>query len=509
MTRKPNIVLITSDQNRGDCFGFEGRRVKTPHLDQMAREGTRFSNCITPNAVCQPARASLLTGLLPCTHGVSDNGIDLDFELGEKGFARTFANSGYKSGFIGKAHFSTHNTFEPTGTPECQSTIPSLGEDWYGPYMGFDRVETMVLGHYTRSVPPPPPDALHYERWLYSDGRGEEKTAMWRTHLPPDVGAPQTWNSGLPVTWHTSTWVGNQSVRFIEKHRDEPFALWTSFPDPHTPFDCPEPWNRLHDPEEVDLPHHMQRDFERRPWWHKASQEKVPILPDPVLQKHRATYSRIQPPDEVKLRHLIANYYGMISLIDHNVGRIISTLDDLGLSQNTLIVFTSDHGEWLGDHGLLLKGPMLYDGLLRVGCIIVGPGIPAHTIIDDPVSTVDLVSTFYDYANIAEPMELNSRSLLPVIKGTSSRDYSMSEWDLRPSRTGVELELRTVRTPQAKLTYDEISEAGELYNLSSDPHEMDNLFDDPGYKKVQAELMEMIRSRPDDARPKLEQVGMS
>ena len=105
MTKKPNILLITSDQHRGDCYGFEGRSVKTPHLDRMAREGTRFSNCITPNAVCQPSRSSILTGLLPCTHGVSDNGIDLEYELGEKGFGRTLANAGYQSGFVGKTHF--------------------------------------------------------------------------------------------------------------------------------------------------------------------------------------------------------------------------------------------------------------------------------------------------------------------------------------------------------------------------------------------------------------------
>jgi arylsulfatase A-like enzyme len=509
MADKPNIILITSDQHRGDCFGFEGRNIKTPHLDRMAREGTRFANCITPNALCQPARASLLTGLLPRTHGVSDNGIDLNFDLGEKGFGRTLAKAGYKSGFVGKAHFSTHHTFRPTGTPECKSTIPTLGADWFGPYMGFDHMETMVLGHYARTRPNPPPDALHYERWLFEDGRGEDKVALWQTHLPPDVEAPHTWNSGIPAAWHTSTWVGNQSVRYIEKNRNEPFVLWASFPDPHTPFDCPEPWSRLHSPEEVDLPHHMTSDFKRRPWWHQKSLEGVPEIKDPILQKHRATYSRVEPPGEEKMRHLIANYYGMISLIDHNVGRILTTLDELKLSENTLVIFTADHGEWLGDHGLLLKGPMMYEGLLRVGCIVNGPGVPANKIVADPVSINDLAATFYDYADVSSPMEIHSQSLRPLIEKEASRDYAYNEWDLRSSRNGLKLNLRIARTEEAKLTYEEISGEGELYDLANDPHEMDNLFNDPGYRVLQNELLDMIKSRPDDALPQLEQVGMA
>ena len=119
MTDRPNLLLITSDQQRGDCFGFEGRPVRTPHLDEMASAGTRFSTCITPNVVCQPARASILTGLLPRTHGVSDNGIDLADAAAERGFAARLTEHGYRTGLLGKAHFTTHNTFKPTGTPEC------------------------------------------------------------------------------------------------------------------------------------------------------------------------------------------------------------------------------------------------------------------------------------------------------------------------------------------------------------------------------------------------------
>ena len=118
MTR-PNILLISADQHRADCLGVEGRRIKTPHLDRLAAEGTRFANCITPTVVCQPARASILTGQLCRTHGVHDNGIDLDPEIGDRGFAGALGAAGYRTAFFGKAHFSTFHTFAPTGTPEC------------------------------------------------------------------------------------------------------------------------------------------------------------------------------------------------------------------------------------------------------------------------------------------------------------------------------------------------------------------------------------------------------
>lgn len=510
MTGRPNILFITSDQHRGDCFGFEGRQVKTPHIDRLAREGTRFANCITPNPICQPARASILTGILPCTHGVSDNGIDLDPELGEKGFGRTLASSGYRSGFVGKTHFSTHHTFQPTGTPEDRFTIPGLTEDWLGPYMGFDHMETMILGHYAQARPSPPPDVLHYERWLYADGRGPEKIDLWETRMPPESGIAQTWNSALPACWHHSTWVGNQTVRFLENNRDNNFVLWTSFPDPHTPFDCPEPWSRLHHPDEVDLPHHTERDLDRRPWWHAASLSGSPRLEDPDMQKHRATYSRVGALDERTLRHTIANYYGMISLIDHNVGRILTALDELGLSENTIVVFTADHGDWLGDHGLLLKGPMLYDGLLRVGCVVRGPRIEAGNVVEEPVSTIDLAPTFYDYCGVGPVMDQHGRSLRTLLEGgEQSRDFAYSEWDLRPSRSGVSLRLRTARTGAAKLTLEEESGEGEMYNLADDPHEMDNLFGDPGYASLQRELTDMIRARPDDMIEAKAQVGMA
>ena len=504
--RRPNILLITSDQHRGDAFGFEGRPVHTPHLDLLAAEGTRFSACITPNVVCQPARASLLTGLLPLTHGVHDNGIELDEDLGGQGFAGTLARGGYATHFIGKGHFSTYFTHEPTTRPENVAGSARYGDDWSGPYMGFEHVEMTLMGHHYW-LPERPPRGRHYERWYHADGRGDLKDALYRRHAGADGGAAQTHQSALPAAWHNSSWVGDRAVEMLRAHRrDEarPFCAWVSFPDPHHPFDAPLPWSRLHRPQDMPLPAHRVRDFERRPWWHRAAVESPPGIGGD-MGRVRREYSRIEPQSDEQLRHLIANYYGMISLIDHNVGRILTTLDELGLADDTLVVFTSDHGEWLGDHGLVLKGPMFYEGLLRVGLVMRGPGVPVGRVVDDPVSTLDLAATFADCSGVPVAQARHSRSLLPLLQGRERRSHAYGEWRLGPQRCGVALDLRVVRTRDAKLTLELGSGAGELYRLDEDPGEMVNRFDDPACRGLRDELAAMVHARPDDIRSPLPQ----
>ena len=494
--RPPNLLLITSDQHRGDCFGFEGRAVRTPHLDLMAEEGARFCTAITPNPVCQPARASMLTGLLPNTHGVRDNGIDLPPATGERGFAGCLARSGYRTGFIGKAHFSSHHTFAPTGTPECRQSMDRFGPEWFGPYMGFEHAELVVEGH-NHWLPMAPPFGRHYERWYHGDGRGELKNRLYRASLPPDSqGALQTWNSGLPPAWHNSTWVGDRTIDFLRtSSRDRPFCLWASFPDPHHPFDAPAPWCWMHRPEDVDLPPHRSRDLERRPWWHRAAIEGNPAHGNAEINKMRSPAEQT----EAQLRHLIANYYGMISFIDHQVGRIDAALHEFGLADNTVVIFTSDHGEWLGDHGLVLKGPMPYDGLLRVGLVAKGPGIARDICVRQPVSLVDLAPTLLDFAGAPIPA-MHGCSLRSLMAGgADERAFAYNEWDVGADRCGMPLRLRTVRTERYRMTIELESGAGELYDFATDPHECMNRFDDPAYREVRAELIRHVEARPNDA----------
>ncbi len=311
------------------------------------------------------------------------------------------------------------------------------------------------------------------------------------------------------MAWHNTTWTADRAIDWLKREHDNPFCLWVSFPDPHHPFDCPEPWSRLHHPDEVDLPPYRERDLDRRPWWHRAALESEPAGA-PERAAIRKSYSRIAPQSDRQLREIIANTYGMVSLIDHNVGRILIALDELGLADDTIVIFTADHGDWLGDHGLILKGPMPYEGLLRVGLILRGPGIPKDKIIDDPVSTLDLGATFIDYAGASALQTQHGTSLRPLVEGRgNARAFARSEWELHPQRAGVALSLRTVRTKTHKLTVELRSGDGELYDLVNDPHERENRFADAGYAALRASLMDMIRSRPDDAGPIREPVGMA
>ena len=506
---RPNILLISADQHRADFFGFEGRSIKTPHLDRLAADGTHFSNCITPTVVCQPARASILTGQLCRTHGVHDNGIDLDPAIGEKGFAGAMSAAGYDTAYFGKAHFSTYHTFEATGTPECLKSSASYPDTWNGPYMGFNHVELMLVGH-NWFLPEKPPHGQHYERWFYADGKGDEKNALYRENAGDTKGAAQTWHSKLPVAWHNSTWTADRTIDWLKNSRgDTPFCAWVSFPDPHHPFDAPEPWSRLHDPAEVDLPKNRVRSFEGRPWWHEEvlTAEPTGAKKDAEVRK---SYSRIAEQSDEQLREIIANTYGQIALIDHNVGRILIALEEAGIADDTIVIYISDHGDWLGDHGLILKGPMHYEGLLRVPMIMRGPGVPKGKKVDEPVSTLDLGPTFFDYGEAVALQPQHGETLRPLIETEeATREFAMNEWELLPTRAGVALSLRTVRTKTHKLTYDLRSKAGEIYDLANDPDEMQNLFGDPAHKDEQDYLMELLHKRPDDMRPIQTQVGMA
>ncbi len=505
--QRPNFLIISADQHRGDCLGVEGRSVRTPNLDQLANEGVRFTSAICSAPVCQPARASILTGQLCRTHGVHDNGIDLNERTGEAGFAGTLTQAGYDTGLFGKAHFSSYDPIEPTGRPEAAISSVDFGPDWNGPYMGFNHVELMLSGP-SNHPPQEPPVGLHYERFFYADGRGEARRDEYLANAGDTKDAAQTWHSKLPTNWHYTPWTADRAIEWLRHGRDEtkPFCAWVSFVDPHHPFDCPEPWSRLHNPKDIDLPKHRELDFDQRPWWHRAAVENTP-KGDAQEIAVRSTYSRIAPQTDDQLREIIANTYGQISFIDEQVGRLMAVLDEVGLAENTIVIYTSDHGDWLGDHGLILKGPMPYEGLLRVPLIARGPGISNGKIVTEPVSTLDIASTLYDYSGTAAGLPQHGASLKPLLESEGTRDFAMMEWELFANRVGVALSLRTVRTADAKLTMDLRSGAGEMYDLRTDPNELCNVFHDPDHAELREVLEGYLHARPDDIGPTGQRVG--
>lgn len=511
-SRRPNILLITTDQHRADCFSFARPDIKTPHMDALAARGTRFDRCYCPGPLCQPARASILTGMLPLTHGVRDNGIDLPDDMIERGFAQQLTNSGYKTALMGKAHLATQFTFEPTGRPECRHTAPKYYDDWFGPYMGFNHVELFIDG----PVKWPywePPQGLHFTKWLFADGQGGAKNKLYDSGWHPSSKAQQTHIPDLPLPWHTSSWLGDRATNFIENHDkdDDPFMLWVSFPDPHHPFDAPEPYGRMYNPDDVDIPKHRDLDLSRRPWWHEASLTGTPDTTE-EFRSIRENISRQSKLSERQLRDITANYFGMISLVDHNIGRIMAALTHKGIDQDTIVILTSDHGEFLGDHGLLFKGPMFYDSLIRVGLVAAGPGIDEGKVVQNVVSTADLAPTLIDFGGGA-PEGYHGQSLTPALRPNGNtddlRNMAHVEWGLDASRCGVDLDLRTVVTDRYRYTIELGSGDGELYDLTADPHEMDNLFYNIAYKDIRAELEGIRETRPNDIRAEsLPIVGM-
>ncbi|MFK8080389.1 MAG: sulfatase [Granulosicoccus sp.] len=502
MQNRPNILIISADQHRADCLGVAGRRVKTPHLDALAKSGTRFGSCISPSVACQPARASILTGQLCRTHGVQDDGMDLDPTIGEKGFAGTLANSGYDTALFGKAHFSTYHPRAPSGTPECLRSSAKYDSHWHGPYMGFEHVE-LTLQAKNGFAPETPPRGQHYERFFHADKNGEHKQAQYGKDKGSSSKPNVCWHSGLTPADHSTPWTADRAIDWLRHGRtsEKPFCSWVSFADLQHPYDCPEPWSRLHDPRDVDLPAHRTLAPDSLPWWYQSALMREDSLYNNnevrgILNKKNDSESTKQ--SDKLLREIIANAYGKIAFIDNQVGRLMNTLAELDLSETTHVFYLSDHGDWLGDHGLTMKGPMFYDCLLRVPLIWRGPDVPKNRINYEPVSTIDLSPSIIELAEVQPQLQQHGESLRPLLDGQSKRDFAMSEWELLPGRVDATVSLRSVRTRTYKLTKDMNSGHGELYDLLADPNEMHNLFDDPASTDIRIRLESYLMMRTQD-----------
>ncbi len=479
-------------------MGVAGRKVKTPHLDSLARTGTRFGSCITPSVASQPARASILTGQLCKTHGVHDDGLDLDPTIGERGFAGTLSASGYDTAFFGKAHFSAHHPKAPSGTPECEMSSSKYDEHWHGPYMGFSHVELKLHGKNGFS-PAVPPRGQHYERFFHADVGGDQKMADYHVGNNDEANKKDCWHSRLAPAHHSTPWTADRAIDWLRHGRDadKPFCSWVSFPDLRHPFDCPEPWSRLHDPKNIDLPEHRTLNPDSLPWWHRSALSRDGEHTDANAGNLKFG-GRVRRQTDQQLRNIIANTYGKIAFIDDQIGRLMNALAEQGLAENTHVFYISDNGDWMGDHGLTLKGPMFYDCLLRVPMIWRGPEVPENRVIYEPVSTIDLYPSLMELAGIEAQLPQHGESLRPLLDGQAKRDFAMSEWELLPGRVNAIVSLRCVRTRTWKLTKDINSGQGELYDLLADPYESNNLFENPKSADIRMRLEAYITTRMQD-----------
>jgi arylsulfatase A-like enzyme len=487
-----NVLLITTDQQRADTLGCAGNPLQaTPRLDAFAAQGTRYVAARTQNPLCQPARATILTGTYPSTHGVTCNGIDLPADAEERSIATLLARSGFATAIIGKAHFATAFPYFPTGKVESVEGSARVDPEWQGPYFGFEHAELLLFGHNLRIadlmgrwnwIYGPPPFGLHYARYLFRDGfdRGAERIRLMQ---PEAAGAAwdhtQTWRNALPEQEHPTTWVADRSVEWL-RGVDGPFFGWISFPDPHHPMDPPAPWCDRYAPEDAleILPAIHEDEFVDKPPLQRILARGLRGRPLEWANPGGATLTREE------LARMTAGYYGMVAQLDQAIGRVLDVLDERGIAEETLVIVTTDHGEFLGEHQLIFKGPFGYDSLLRVPLLLRGPGVAAGVVADAPVGTIDLAPTILGATGLDIPDWMEGRQL-----AASPRDYVLTENDFD---IVASIPMRTITTARYKLHRYLDAPFGELYDLGDDPGELVNRYDDPSYAATRADLTALL-----------------
>jgi len=467
MSDRPNVLVIMTDQQRATASHLYGNSFcQTPSMQRLANDGVLFENAITPHPLCVPARISFWTSQFPHAHGGRRNqtlmpdGIDHAWQL--------WKNAGYTTGLIGKNHcfhseedralFDVWNPFTHGGREEGGGT---RGMDWFRPVEGRRKVAQQHRD-------------LAHQNPRFSYG-----------------------TSDLPLEDHSTGLIAGQTTRFLEKHRDDPFALWVSFPDPHEPWLCPEKYAALFPPDKIDLP----------PWRDGEFDADAP-------ERNRVLYQmlgvRNDPLDDVY--GVMAAYFGMVRFVDDALGQILDKLVELGLRENTIVVFCSDHGDFMGEHAMQCKGGVFYDSLTRVPLLVSWPGQVAAGIRDSSMANlIDVVPTLLALQGIEAPRSMQGESL-PTVTDTAPRDATFSEYgsggplftmaDLAklPQPWGRKTLIDTlqwreaagrckmVRTRDWKYVHESMGDRDELYDLVNDPHELQNVVDRPENREILAHL---------------------
>jgi arylsulfatase A-like enzyme len=483
MSTRPNILLITSDQQHWDTLGVTNPRIQTPALDRLTREGTRFTRAYCPNPTCTPTRASIITGLYPAWHGAWSLGVKLPEDVPTVG--DHFQHADYATTLIGKAHFQPTATAPGEESLECLPTLRDLDfwRGFHGPWYGFEHVE-VARNHADEALV-----GEHYAVWLEERG-----LTNWRDYFrpwPPDPAVPQreyVWD--LPPELHYTTWTAERTIAAIERDvaAGRPFFTWASFQDPHPPYLVPAPWASMYDLAAMAPGTLLPGELDHLPPHFRLTQEPTPDFSawrETPFANHGFRSHQI---DEARLRRDIAVYYGMISFLDQQVGRILDTLDRLAIASNTLVVFTTDHGHFLGQHGLNAKGAFHYEDLLRVPFLVRWPGqAPAGGVSGAIQSLVDLAPSFLSAAGLSVPGLMQGVSQAAVWRGASepARTWAIVENRHQPTA----LHLRTYIEERYKITVYRNHDYGELFDLAADPEERRNRWDDPSYAAVKGALL--------------------
>lgn len=482
LMNKPNILLITSDQQHWNTLGLDHPGISTPNLDRLARQGTLFERAYCPNPTCTPTRASLLTGQWPSQHGAYSLGTKLMED--RPTMNRVWSANGYRSCLVGKAHFQPLQSTEEFPSLESYPVLQDLAfwRNYEGPFYEFDDVE-LARNHTDEAHV-----GQHYALWMEEKG-----LTNWRDYFSKPTGNkdPQLHKWNIPEDYHYNAWIAERTGQYLERYQqaDQPFFLWASFFDPHPSYLVPEPWDTMYDPADIKVPEgHPGEHLNGSPFYQLAMDPH----PDPDKYGiHGKWMHGVHGHGQAKevLAKNIAVYYGMVSCLDKYVGRILDKLDALGMTENTLVVFTSDHGHYYGHHGLIAKGPFHYEDGVRVPMIVRWPGkVPAGQRSQAIQSLVDFPVTMLAAAGIPKPHFMSGVDQLPAWTdpAVKVRSHTLVENNHEPGMA----ELKTYIDDRYKLTVYRAFDCGELYDLQNDPDEFHNRWADPDYARIKAELLQ-------------------
>lgn len=482
MSGKPNLLFIITDQQRWDALSIAGNTVlETGNLDRLAKQGTYFKNAYTPCAVCGPARSSVLTGCTIENTGMKTNA--KAYYVKEEGlmtmptFDEILAGEGYHCEYYGKWHTqSSHADIykNPLKAAKNGNSIFAHGGQkfvWLDYIKEKEPVRALKAGEFYDNMSERPYKTDPMDKY-HGKTLAEIKAAN-KNHVQPDQHGELLMDKENTLT----AFQAKQTIEAIERLKDKPFSITCSFHFPHSPILPTEPYYSMYKPEDMPVPASIDDDMSNSPY-ESANGRKG-------LKEYR---------DKDKIKYMISNYYGLIKEIDDWVGEILNTLDKHGLTDNTLVIFMSDHGEMLGSHGMREKN-VFYEESAHIPLMIRFPRqIKRNTTVDGYVSLVDLFATIMDYLKIKKHNS-DGQSLRGLIEGTDSEhgNYVVTEWDTRGDVTPNYMIVKDGW--KMIIPYSKSSKViNAMYDLNSDPYEMNNLIGKNPNRHRFAEKAEELRT---------------
>jgi len=426
---QPNILMIVTDQQRRDTIGAYGSTIaQTPAVDRLAREGMTFDNAFTPCGLCSPTRSSMLTGVHPHTHEVLTN---VQFHPVRNQLApeqdilfRGLKGQGYRMGYVGKWHVNIHR--DPTAFG-CEQYVSAKD------YVTYRREKEL----------PFPPEASDYVRLIAAA-------------------------DPAPVEHSRPVFLADHAMRMMEEfsHNDEhPFFIRLDFDGPHPPLVVSEPYASMYDPASIPpLPNFAD-----------------PLGNKPAIQRIKRKHWKTDEMSWADWQPLLARYYGMVSLIDAQVGRVLDKLDELGLCENTVVLYLSDHGDTMGSHNLWNKDYTMYDEIYRVPFIVRWPGVTQPGSRCDAYThhSLDLAPTLLTIGGASVPSGLDGQTLVPLLHGQAQDRPREAFCQFHGCHMGL-YSIRMLQTDRYKYIFH-VNDIDELYDHENDPHELTNVAEDPAY----------------------------